>query len=173
MHIPVMLSRFFRKTPPFCREAETPFFWLTTSPGPAIRLVPVKSLEFKHHHLLLCHRIILSMTLFCGVGFRDFFDCSLPYPMGIWNYQKKAAVCPDLSKVFDNIFSKQGGNIMNTDQKNPEPMSEDQLEYVKKQINLTYLFLISYTDHDPKVVEVMKLSALANVQRRYEAGEPW
>jgi hypothetical protein len=49
----------------------------------------------------------------------------------------------------------------------------DQLEYIKKQINLTYLFLISYTDHDPKVVEVMKLSALANVQRRYEAGEPW
>ena len=62
---------------------------------------------------------------------------------------------------------------MNTDQKNYEPMSEDQLEYIKKQINLKYLFLISHTDHDPKVVEVMKLSALANVQRRYEAGEPW
>ena len=51
---------------------------------------------------------------------------------------------------------------MNTNLKNPEPMSEDQLEYIKKQINLTYLFLISHTQHDPKVVEVMKLSALAN-----------
>ncbi len=62
---------------------------------------------------------------------------------------------------------------MNADLKYPEPMSEDQLEYIKKQINLTYLFFISHTDHDPKVVEVMKLAALANVQRRYEAGEPW
>jgi hypothetical protein len=83
--------------------------------------------------------------------------------------------CPDLSKLFDNIVSEKGGNIMNTYtyHKNSEPMNEDQLEYVKKQINRTYLFLISYTDHDPKVVEVMKLSALANIQRRYEAGEPW
>jgi hypothetical protein len=48
----------------------------------------------------------------------------------LWEFGtiKKATVCPDLSKVFDNIFSKKGGNIMNTDQKNPEPMSEDQLE---------------------------------------------
>ena len=62
---------------------------------------------------------------------------------------------------------------MNTDQTKPEPMKEDQLVYIKKQIIKTYLFLISHTDHDPKVVEVMKLSALADVQRRYEAGEPW
>ncbi len=62
---------------------------------------------------------------------------------------------------------------MNTDQTKPEPMKEDQLVYIKKQIIKTYLFLISHTEHDPKVVEVMKLSALADVQRRYEAGEPW
>ncbi len=62
---------------------------------------------------------------------------------------------------------------MNTNQTKPEPMKEDQLEYIKKQIIKTYLFLISHTEHDPKVIEVMKLSALADVQRRYEAGEPW
>ena len=49
----------------------------------------------------------------------------------------------------------------------------DQLVYIKKQIIKTYLFLISHTEHDPQVVEIMKLSALADVQRRYEAGEPW
>lgn len=49
----------------------------------------------------------------------------------------------------------------------------DQLVYVREQIIKTYLFLISHTAHDPKVIEVMKLSALADVQRRYEAGEPW
>jgi hypothetical protein len=55
----------------------------------------------------------------------------------------------------------------------PKPMNEDQLEYVKKEIIKTYLFLISHTKHDPMVVEIMKLSALTDVQRRYEAGEPW
>ena len=43
----------------------------------------------------------------------------------------------------------------------------------KQHIIKIYLFLISHTDHDPKVVEVMKLSALADVQRRFEASEPW
>ena len=62
---------------------------------------------------------------------------------------------------------------MNTEQTKPEPMKKDQLDYVKKQIIRTYLFLISHTAYDPEVVEVMKLSALADVQRRYEAGEPW
>ncbi len=66
-----------------------------------------------------------------------------------------------------------GGNIMNTDQINPQPMKEDQLEEIKKQINRTYLFLISHTGHDPKVIELMKLSALADAQRKYEAREPW
>ena len=62
---------------------------------------------------------------------------------------------------------------MNTDQMKPKPMNEEQLEYVKKQIIQTYLFLISKTGFDPQVVEVMKLSALADVQRRYQMGEPW
>ena len=62
---------------------------------------------------------------------------------------------------------------MNTDQIKPQPMNEDQLAKLKKQINQTYLFLISHTEQDPKVIEIMKLSALADVQRRYESGEPW
>ena len=62
---------------------------------------------------------------------------------------------------------------MNGKQMKPQPMSEDQLEDIKKQIVQTYLYLVSRTGYDPKVIEVMKLSALADVQRRYEAGEPW
>ena len=62
---------------------------------------------------------------------------------------------------------------MNTDLMKPQPMNEDQLENIKKQIIQTYLFLISKTGFDPQVVEVMKLSALADVQRRYQMGEPW
>ncbi len=62
---------------------------------------------------------------------------------------------------------------MNTDQMKPEPMTKDQLEFIKKEIKKTYLYIISHTEHDPKVVEIMKLAALADVQRRYEAGEPW
>jgi len=75
--------------------------------------------------------------------------------------------------VIDNIFLKKGENIMNTYQMKTQPMNEDQLGYVRKQIIQTYLFLISHTVYDAKVIEVMKLSALADVQRRYEAGEPW
>ena len=62
---------------------------------------------------------------------------------------------------------------MNTNQINPEPMTEDQLEYIKKEIKKTHLFLIGHTVHDPQVIEVMKLSALADVQGKYESGEPW
>ena len=62
---------------------------------------------------------------------------------------------------------------MNTEQIKPEPMSEIQLKGIKKQIIQTYLFLISKTGFDPEVIEVMKLSALADVQRRYEAGAAW
>ena len=62
---------------------------------------------------------------------------------------------------------------MNTKQIRPKPMTEDQLEYVKKEIIQIYFFLISKTGHDPMIVEVMKLSALADIQRRYETGEPW
>ena len=62
---------------------------------------------------------------------------------------------------------------MHTDQKIPTPMKEAELEKIKKEIIRTYLFLISHTGYDPAVIEVMKLSALAYVQKRYEAGEPW
>ena len=62
---------------------------------------------------------------------------------------------------------------MNTDLMKPEPMTKDQLEYIKKEIKKTYLYLISHTKHDPKVIEIMKLAALADVQRRFEAGESW
>jgi len=62
---------------------------------------------------------------------------------------------------------------MNTDLMKPQPMDEDQLEYVKKEIKKTYLYLISHTAYDPEVIEVMKLAALADVQRRYQMGEPW
>ena len=62
---------------------------------------------------------------------------------------------------------------MHTDQVITKPMNENELDKVKKGIIQTYLFLISHTGYDPKVIELMKLSALANVQRRYEAGEPW
>ena len=62
---------------------------------------------------------------------------------------------------------------MNTDLMKPEPMTKDQLEYVKKEIKKTYLYLISHTAYDPEVIEVMKLAALADVQRRYQIGESW
>jgi len=62
---------------------------------------------------------------------------------------------------------------MHTDPVIPKPMNKYELENVKKKIIQTYLFLISYTGYDPKVIEVMKLAALVDVQRRYEAGEPW
>jgi len=73
--------------------------------------------------------------------------------------------------TYENIFLNKGENIMNTDRM--KPMDECQLEYIKKQIIQTYLFLISHTAYDPQVVEIMKLSALADVQRRYDAGESW
>jgi hypothetical protein len=66
-----------------------------------------------------------------------------------------------------------GGDIMNTGPMSPNAMNPEQLDGIKKQIIQTYLYLVSRTGYDPKVIEVMKLSALADVQRRYEAGEPW
>ena len=62
---------------------------------------------------------------------------------------------------------------MNTKQMRPTLMTEDQLEHVKKEIIRIYFFLISKTVHDPMIVELMKLSALADVQKRYETKEPW
>ena len=54
-----------------------------------------------------------------------------------------------------------------------QPMDETQLEYVKNEIKKTYLYLIGHTTYDPEVIEVMKLAALADLQRRYEDGESW
>ena len=62
---------------------------------------------------------------------------------------------------------------MRTPRITPQPLNEKQLEDIKKQIVETYLYLVSRTGYDPKVIEIMKLSALADVQRRYEAREPW
>lgn len=62
---------------------------------------------------------------------------------------------------------------MQANQIKPKPMTEDQLEFVKGEIKKTYLFLISHTEHDPMVAEIMKLSALADVQKRFENREPW
>jgi hypothetical protein len=62
---------------------------------------------------------------------------------------------------------------MSTHRMTPQPLNEKQLEVIKKQIVETYLYLVSRTGYDPKVIEIMKLSALADVQRRFEAGEPW
>jgi hypothetical protein len=52
-------------------------------------------------------------------------------------------------------------------------MTKDQLDQIKKEINRIYLHLIGHTRFDPQVVEVMKLAALADVQKRFEAGEGW
>jgi len=83
-------------------------------------------------------------------------------------------VCPDLTNRYDNISSKSPRRgIMNSGQMKPKSITEDQLEQVKKEIIRIYLFLISKTDYDPMVVEVMKLSALACLQKRFETGEPW
>jgi hypothetical protein len=66
-----------------------------------------------------------------------------------------------------------GRCVMDTKQMGPTPMTEDQLDYVKKEIARIYFSLISKTGHDPMIVELMKLSALADVQKRYETKEPW
>jgi hypothetical protein len=79
-----------------------------------------------------------------------------------------------MTNWYDNISSKTTRrSIMNTKQVRPRPMTEDQLENVKKEIIQIYFFLISKTGHNPMIVELMKLSALADVQSRYETGEPW
>jgi len=52
-------------------------------------------------------------------------------------------------------------------------MTKDQLDQIKKEINKIYLQLISHSQFDAKVVEIMKLAALADVQRRYETSDFW
>jgi len=53
------------------------------------------------------------------------------------------------------------------------PKTKDQLEFINSEINQAYLLLLSHSDIDPVVIELMKLSALAEIQRRYQAKEPW
>jgi hypothetical protein len=53
------------------------------------------------------------------------------------------------------------------------PMTKEQLEFNKSEINRAYLFLLGHGDIDPVVIELMKLPALAEAQRRYESKEPW
>jgi hypothetical protein len=90
------------------------------------------------------------------------------------NSNLKRNVCPDLTNCYDNIPSKTTWrSIMNTKKMRPGSMTEDQLENVKNEIIQIYFFLISKTGHDPMIVELMKLSALADVQKRYETKEPW
>jgi len=54
-----------------------------------------------------------------------------------------------------------------------EPMTKEQFEFIKTEINRAYLYLIGNSDIDPVVIELMKLSALAEAQRRYESKESW
>jgi hypothetical protein len=68
---------------------------------------------------------------------------------------------------------KKGGNIMGNYKIEPQPLTQDQYIEIKKQINKTHLFLITHSCHDPRIVELMKLSALAEVQRKYQTEEPW
>lgn len=55
----------------------------------------------------------------------------------------------------------------------PQPLTENQLQEIKKQINKTHLYLITQSGHDPRIAELMKRTALAEVQRKYLTGEPW
>jgi hypothetical protein len=54
-----------------------------------------------------------------------------------------------------------------------EPMTKKQLESIKAEINRAYLFLLGNSDIDPVVIELMKLSALAETERRHRSKEPW
>jgi hypothetical protein len=57
--------------------------------------------------------------------------------------------------------------------KTMEPMTKEQLEFIKAEINRAYLFLLGHSDIDPVVIELMKLSALAEAERRHRSKEPW
>ena len=54
-----------------------------------------------------------------------------------------------------------------------EPMTKEQYEFIKHEVQKAYLYLIGNSEIDPVVVELMKLSALAESQRRFQAKEPW
>jgi hypothetical protein len=54
-----------------------------------------------------------------------------------------------------------------------KPMTEKQLEEISAEIIRIYLYLLGHANFDPQVVELMKLAALSDVQKRFEAGERW
>ena len=54
-----------------------------------------------------------------------------------------------------------------------EPMTKEQLDFVKAEINKAYLHLIGKSQIDPAVIELMKLSALSEADRRYHSKDPW
>jgi hypothetical protein len=54
-----------------------------------------------------------------------------------------------------------------------KPMTEEQYEEIKNEIQKAYFFLLGQSNISTRVIELMKVAALANIQRRYEAGESW
>ena len=52
-------------------------------------------------------------------------------------------------------------------------MTKEQLEQIKQEIQEAYLFLLSHNPIPPQVIELMKLAALSEAEKRYEAAEPW
>ena len=52
-------------------------------------------------------------------------------------------------------------------------MTKEQLEFINHEVQKAYLFLLGKSEIDPVVIELMKLAALAEAQRRYESKEPW
>jgi hypothetical protein len=52
-------------------------------------------------------------------------------------------------------------------------MTKEQLEKIKNEINRAYLFLLSKSDIDPQVIELIKLATLSDAQKRFDANEPW
>ena len=54
-----------------------------------------------------------------------------------------------------------------------EPMTKEQLEFIRTEINRAYLYMLGNSDIDPVVIELMKLAALAEADRRFRSKEPW
>ena len=54
-----------------------------------------------------------------------------------------------------------------------EPITKEQLKFIRSEVNRVYLFILGKSDIDPVVIELMKLSALAETNRRYRLKEPW
>ena len=51
-------------------------------------------------------------------------------------------------------------------------MTKEQHEFIKHEVQKAYLFLLCNSEIDPVVVELMKLSAIAEADRRYRSKEP-